>query len=78
MSIRKRMYPQEKEISVLVRHCSHARYVWNLGLEQRSLWVRGPEHSLNPAVGDTVQGRLGTSHANKHSDPAKRQPPKAA
>ena len=41
MSIRERLYPRERELSVLVRHCSDARYVWNLALEQRNLWVRG-------------------------------------
>ena len=41
MSIRERLYPQEQELSVLVRHCADARYVWNLALEQRDLWVRG-------------------------------------
>ncbi|MHB8189626.1 MAG: hypothetical protein ACYDHP_04225, partial [Ferrimicrobium sp.] len=41
MSIRERMYPEKKELPVLVRHCADARYVWNLGLEQRNLWVPG-------------------------------------
>ncbi|MHB8190702.1 MAG: RNA-guided endonuclease InsQ/TnpB family protein [Ferrimicrobium sp.] len=41
MSIRERMYPGEQELPVLVRHCSDARYVLNLALEQRNLWVRG-------------------------------------
>ena len=41
MSIRERLYPREQELSVLVRHCSDARYVWNLALEQRNLWIRG-------------------------------------
>ena len=40
MSIRERLYPREQELSVLIRHCSDARYVWNLALEQRNLWVR--------------------------------------
>ena len=40
MSIRERLYPQEEELSVLVRHCSDARYVWNLALEQRNSWRR--------------------------------------
>ena len=40
MSIRERLYPQEQELSVLVRHCSDARYVWNLALEQRNSWRR--------------------------------------
>ena len=29
------------------------------------------------AAGHAVTGRGGTSHANKHSDPVKRQPPEA-
>ena len=41
MSIRERLYPREQELAVLVGHCSDARYVWNLALEQRNLWVRG-------------------------------------
>ncbi|MHB1903429.1 MAG: RNA-guided endonuclease InsQ/TnpB family protein [Ferrimicrobium sp.] len=40
MSIRERLYPREQELSVLVRHCSDARYVWNLALEQRNSWRR--------------------------------------
>lgn len=41
MSLRERLYPREQELPVLVRHCADARYVWNLALEQRNLWVRG-------------------------------------
>ena len=37
MSIRERLYPGEQELSVLLRHCSDARYVWNLALEQHNL-----------------------------------------
>ncbi len=37
MSIRERLYPREQELSVLLRHCSDARYVWNLALEQHNL-----------------------------------------
>ncbi len=40
MSIRERLYPTEQELSVLLCHCSDARYVWNLGLEQRNYWKR--------------------------------------
>ncbi len=40
MSIRERLYPREQELSVLLRHCSDARYVWNLALEQRNSWRR--------------------------------------
>ncbi len=40
MSIRERLYPGEQELPVLVRHCSDARYVWNLALEQHNCWKR--------------------------------------
>ena len=40
MSIRERLYLKEEERPTLIRHCSDARYVWNLALEQRNLWVR--------------------------------------
>ncbi|WP_276947019.1 RNA-guided endonuclease InsQ/TnpB family protein [Ferrimicrobium acidiphilum] len=46
MSIRERLYPQEQELSVLVRHCSDARYVWNLALEQRNSWRRGRSQKI--------------------------------
>ena len=46
MSIRERLYPREQELSVLVRHCADARYVWNLALEQRNLWVRGRSQKI--------------------------------
>ena len=46
MSIRERLYPQEQELSVLERHCADARYVWNLALEQRNLWVRGRSQKI--------------------------------
>ena len=37
MNIRERLYPREQELSVLLLHCSDARYVWNLALEQHNL-----------------------------------------
>ncbi|MHB8343197.1 MAG: RNA-guided endonuclease InsQ/TnpB family protein [Ferrimicrobium sp.] len=40
--------------------------------------VNAARNIISTAVGHTVSGRPGTSHANKHSDPVKRQPPKAA
>ncbi|MEV0288271.1 MULTISPECIES: transposase [unclassified Kribbella] len=35
-----RMYPTVAQQAALLRHCSHARYVWNLALEQWSMWTR--------------------------------------
>ncbi|MHB8343683.1 MAG: hypothetical protein ACYDED_05360 [Ferrimicrobium sp.] len=42
------------------------------------LMVNAARNIISTAAGHTVSGRGGTSHANKHSDPVKRQPPKAA
>ena len=36
VSIRQRLYPTEQVETQLRGHCSHARFVWNLGLEHRS------------------------------------------
>jgi len=41
VSIRERLYPSRESERVLARHCADARYVYNLGLEQRSFWRRG-------------------------------------
>jgi len=38
MSIRQRLYPDEANTRVLIRHTSDARYIWNLGLEQRNCY----------------------------------------
>ena len=35
---RYRMYPTEAQHSVLLSHCAHARFVWNLAVEQQSYW----------------------------------------
>ncbi|MFC8041556.1 RNA-guided endonuclease InsQ/TnpB family protein [Paenarthrobacter sp. NPDC057355] len=47
MSIRQRLYPESGQVAGLVEHCHHARFVFNIGLEQRSMWrrdkhLRGP------------------------------------
>lgn len=41
MSSRYRMYPTAAQEAVLRAHCGHARFVYNLGLEQRSWWQPG-------------------------------------
>lgn len=35
------MYPTSEQASVMLKHCEHARYVWNLAVEQHSHWYRG-------------------------------------
>jgi putative transposase len=41
MSSRYRMYPTAAQEATLRAHCGHARFVYNLGLEQRSWWQPG-------------------------------------
>jgi putative transposase len=47
MSIGERMYPSDGSVSVLSKHCSDARFVWNVGLEQRNYWRRGIRRSIS-------------------------------
>ena len=57
VSIRQRLYPDTVQVCGLVEHCHHARFVFNIGLEQRAMWSRDkhnrgthPEHgNLNAA-----------------------------
>lgn len=36
-----RLYPTAEQELGLLMHCPHARYVWNLGVEQLNCWSRG-------------------------------------
>jgi len=36
-----RLYPTPAQEAALLEQCKHARYVWNLALEQWSMWTRG-------------------------------------
>src|SRR6516165_6886642 len=38
---RYRLYPTPAQAEVLREHCSHARYVWNLAVEQHAHWRPG-------------------------------------
>jgi hypothetical protein len=38
---RYRLYPTSAQETVLRGHCAHARYVWNLAVEQHSHWHPG-------------------------------------
>jgi putative transposase len=38
---RYRLYPTPTQEQTLLEHCAHARYVWNLAVEQRSWWLPG-------------------------------------
>ncbi|KAB1986337.1 RNA-guided endonuclease InsQ/TnpB family protein [Streptomyces triticiradicis] len=36
-----RMYPTSEQAGVMLEHCAHARYVWNLAVEQHTHWYKG-------------------------------------
>jgi putative transposase len=38
---RYRLYPTSAQETALLSHCAHARYVWNLAVEQRAWWQPG-------------------------------------
>lgn len=65
MSIRERLYPGDAEAPVLVRHCADARFVWNLGLEQRNYWSREQSARL-PRLG-CVEQQKSLAEARKHT-----------
>jgi transposase len=47
---RYRMYPTPAQQAVLLEHCGHARYVWNLALEQWSMWT--PDKPATPGFAE--------------------------
>jgi transposase len=49
---RYRLYPTPAQEAALLSHCAHARYVWNLAVEQRGWWQPG-----HPASGFAEQCR---------------------
>jgi transposase len=48
-----RMYPTPTQLAALLEQCRHARHVWNLALEQWSMWTR----DKGPAPGYVAQAR---------------------
>ncbi|OHV24450.1 transposase [Parafrankia soli] len=43
-----RLYPSAEQVGGLVEHCGHARFIWNLAVEQQAWWTpyrgRAPNH----------------------------------
>jgi putative transposase len=58
---RYRLYPTPAQEDVLLGHCAHARFVWNLAVEQRSWWQPG-----RPAPGFAEQCRQLTKARAAH------------
>jgi putative transposase len=57
--MRFRLYPSAAQEALLLEQCGHARYVWNLGLEQRLMWARwkGPAPGLNAQAAQLTEAR---------------------
>jgi transposase len=57
--MRFRLYPSAAQRVLLLGQCGHARYVWNLGLEQRLMWVRwkGPTPGFNAQAAQLTEAR---------------------
>lgn len=47
MSVKQRMYPSPEQVAVFRMHADHARFLYNLGLDQRQRWVRS-KHDRSP------------------------------
>ncbi len=50
MSVRFRLLPSPAQEVALLAHCAHARFVWNLALEQANMWRRWQGPTPNSAV----------------------------
>ena len=50
MAHRYRLCPDEAQEAVLLEHCAHARFVWNLAVEQQSWWRPGRGSTPSPAA----------------------------
>jgi putative transposase len=61
--MRFRLYPSAAQEALLLGQCGQARYVWNLGLEQRLMWRRwqGPTPGFNAQSGQLTEARRAES-----------------
>jgi len=57
--MRFRLYPSAAQKVFLLEQCGQARYVWNLGLEQRLMWRRwkGPTPGFNAQAAQLTEAR---------------------
>lgn len=62
VSIRQRLYPDTVQVAGLVEHCHHARFVFNIGLEQRAMWRRDRHNrGTHPEYGNLDAARVTTA-----------------
>ena len=57
--MRFRLYPSAAQEVVLLEQCGHARYVWNLGLEQHLMWRqwKGPTPGFSAQSAQLTEAR---------------------
>jgi putative transposase len=62
MAVRFRLYPEPSAVAVMVRHNAHARYVWNLALEQANTYrpAQGPTPNNAVRMRQLSEARQGT------------------
>lgn len=57
------MYPNTGQLALMQEHCRQARFVYNIGLEQRSLWRDFRGTSQPPIIATTQQKQLAEARA---------------
>jgi putative transposase len=57
--MRFRLYPNVAQEVLLAEQCAHARYVWNLALEQHLMWAgwKGPTPGFNAQAAQLTEAR---------------------
>jgi len=66
MSIVQRIYARPSEVEAMDTHVRHARFIYNLGLEQRSMWSETKRHYAQKVNMATQMREL--AEARKESD----------
>ena len=61
MSIRQRLYPVPEQVVGLAMHVGHARFVYNIGLGQRALWLRS-KHDRGAGLSQPRIGYVSQAH----------------
>jgi hypothetical protein len=62
VSIRQRLYPEPGQVAGLAKHADDARFVFNIGLGQRSLWRRSKhDRGIHPEYGNLDAKKVTTA-----------------
>ena len=67
---RYRLTPTPAQETVLRQHCAHARYVWNLAVEQQTWWRpgRGPAPGYGAQAAQLTQARANAASALERAE----------